>query len=482
MQPKRSSILAGIALVACSSLACGTDLPESKPDLLLGVAQEDSAGVPTLELSHTLREVARGDVIAQEIAPELVVGDQVDDEDVWFGGFSDLSTAHDDGGFTAVDHLQNQLLVFGASGELERRVGREGDGPGEFRRPWMIANVGGHWVVRQNSESPAFTVFDSLWNIRTTVPAQPEGDWSQPMFRRPDIRMGGFQMGPEDVSRRLQPFGDSSFVHMLQVNEATQWDYSNPVEFEALPTYLIRYSLDGIVLDTLAVMAGPPTRVDEVWAGRTIFYSQPLFSGRPVWATGRDWYAIGHGDSTQVAIYDLEGQPLLKLALPKRRRAVSLEDRQSAANWMTAATLNNTPSSMQRAIRDGPRRQMEVQEFLATDTPFADSIPHVTALYGAGPCLFLSGFDSGDWADGTALSLVVVDVHRREVLTVIRIRPPTDGALPEFPDLSEHGSRVVHLSKRFLFTARLTREGSLAVERFRLPIECDGGVGAAEVR
>ena len=51
---------------------------------------------------------------------------------------------------------------------------------------------------------------------------------------------------------------------MLQANELAEMDFSDPIEFhDGIPTYLIRYDLDGQVLDTLATLEGPPSFVRE---------------------------------------------------------------------------------------------------------------------------------------------------------------------------------------------------------------------------
>lgn len=58
----------------------------------------------------------------------------MDDEAVIFGVVTDI-TADDAGNLYLLDTQLNEVMVFSADGEYLRSIGREGEGPGEFRRP-----------------------------------------------------------------------------------------------------------------------------------------------------------------------------------------------------------------------------------------------------------------------------------------------------------------------------------------------------------
>lgn len=463
----------GLAVLILAS-ACGSGPEAGIPKEELSATRLDSADIRILSLSHTLAEVADGATRADTVAPDLLVGAAEGDEGVWFGSVADV-TSLGGGSFAVLDHMQSQIVLIDSVGRSSATLGREGEGPGEFRWPWALATVGSALVVRQVSPIRAFTIFNPDGTIRGTGPANPEGDWGNPMFRQPDVRIRGFQMGPEDVTRRLLPFDTGSFVHLLQADEYAEMDFEDPLEFEVSPTFLIRYDLDGRLIDTLATLSGPPTLVQEIWRGQTIFYTQPVFSARPIWATGDGWYAISHGDSTEVVVRTTAGRQMLRIRYPARRRAVSDEDRRTFANWGIVSTFNDSPSSVENARQRGAAVLAQLQDWWSTAWRFADSIPTVTAAYGAGKCLFLSGYRPADWFDGTSLTWVVIDVEEGRVLSTLRLRPPEEGSLPRdrmFAKYVEQGAAVRDFDGEFAFTFRRMSDDVPAVERFPLGLPC----------
>lgn len=54
----------------------------------------------------------------------------------------------DDGNLFVLDQGHKSVLVFGPDGSLIQTIGREGEGPGEFRRPWQVGLIGDTlWVI-----------------------------------------------------------------------------------------------------------------------------------------------------------------------------------------------------------------------------------------------------------------------------------------------------------------------------------------------
>src|SRR5690606_22067860 len=99
--------------------------------------------------------------------------------------------------------------------------------------------------------------------------------------------------------------------------------------------------LDARVRDTLVVLAGAPTlRSEQDVAApatgatlRQTMWKQPLFSGRPVWAAGRGWLALGHGDSSHVVVRSLAGDTLVLVRWPGARSPIGDADRTDGALW-----------------------------------------------------------------------------------------------------------------------------------------------------
>lgn len=328
--------------------------------------------------------------------------------------------------------------------------------------------------MRQNEPTRAFTVFRADGAVVATGPAEPKGDWHRPMYRHPLLGLLGFQMGPEDVSRRLLPFGDSAFLHVLQENEFAPPDWSSPTEYDAIPTYVIRYGLDARMRDTLAVLPGPPTLVEEVWAGRTIIYSQPLWSGGPVLATGQDWYALGHGDSSHVVVRSSAGDTLLIVRWPDSRRAVLAEERVHAAKWSLSADFLRGIASRELANAEPHLVELEIDNRANNTMQFADTMATIAAAYGIGRCLFLSGINPRDWQDGTSLTWVVIDVADGAFTHVIRLVPPEDAVSSEFEATAERGIAVRSFDTRHAFGSYRNSDGLSLVVRYPLPVDCSG--------
>lgn len=295
-----------------------------------------------------------------------------------------------------------------------------------------------------------------------------------------DLRLTGpgGRQGPKDVTRRLAPFGDSGFVHMLQVNERDYERTPAPFSWSAPPAYLIRYGLDAEPRDTLAVMAGAPTlRYQATGLARTTGqqishprWTQPLFSGRPVWATGDGWLALGHGDSSHVVVRKFRGDTLMIVRWAPDRVPVSLEDRREASTWVIVHRVLN--SSRVREFLDNESAQgfsqgvdFDIEHYHS----FAEFAPTVAAAYGVGHCLFLAGFSPTDWADGTALTWVVVDVGRGSLEAVLRLSPPGFVLEGKRLNVERIGAAVRAFGPQFAYTTSRRNDGVFLVDRYPVP-------------
>ena len=81
-----------------------------------------------------------------------------DDEDYLFGVLSEFTT-DESGNIYVLDSQLNEVLVFSSTGEYLRSIGREGEGPGEFRRPSdMFLTPGGDVAVLQRMPGKIVTM------------------------------------------------------------------------------------------------------------------------------------------------------------------------------------------------------------------------------------------------------------------------------------------------------------------------------------
>ena len=103
-----------------------------------------AATLPTTLLAADWKgEIAVRDGVTHVVNPESPVEEMTvtlkelwrvggDDEEILFGVISQL-LHDDDGNVYALDSQLSEIRVFSASGQLLRSIGREGEGPGEFR-------------------------------------------------------------------------------------------------------------------------------------------------------------------------------------------------------------------------------------------------------------------------------------------------------------------------------------------------------------
>jgi len=454
----------GAAQLIVAALASGGCEAESTRAPGLEAEVRDSANVRIMKLSHTLTQVASGEVSSLRLQEDLRLGEG----EIWFGAVADIA-ALPGGRFAVFDRMEKHIDVFDSQGRRTARYGREGEGPGEYRLPWALASVGEALVAWQAAIASAFTVLGADGRVLATGPRSAKGDWARPAYRFPMLDLEGTQRGPEDVTRRLAPYGDSAFVVQLQVDEQMQIDPRAPVDFPSPPVYLIRYGMDARIRDTIAVLTGPPTLFAKHVPNVLPFYEQPLFSGRPVWATGSDWIATGHGDSAQVVVQKFSGDTTVIIRWPDRRREVSDAEKIDAAKWRIAVRVLNssyTRKYFERASADN--REWGVREEAFRLIRFAQSAPTLTAAYGVADCLFLSGYAPSDWGDGTSLTWVAVNVERASLEAVIRIPPPRDTLV-----LGRRGAAVRAFDERFVYSSHRNGDGVFIIQRYRLPtIDC----------
>lgn len=458
VNPIATTVLAmALVISACTNATP----PETEP---LRLTARDSADVQILEFSHTLREVARGQVEAVRLAPELSVGG--DDDSI--GMLVDVTSLRD-GRFAVLDRMERRIIIYDSLGTVLTRFGREGRGPGEYMAPYAIATThDGRLVVWQSDPSLTFTVLDPEDGaVLATGPHQVQGDWGRPFFRHPLISPYGRQQGPEDVSRRLGAYGADGFLHQLQEDEQEFALSNTTLEGGILKTFLIHYDRSARVVDTVAVIAGSPTRELRRLGEGFIAFGEPLFAGRPVWAAGDDWIAIGHGDSTSMVIRGLDGGILARLHFPARREPVGEEDRLEAARWGMAIRFIDHSTS--REMAEGLSRR-KLREAAAYDAEhflfFADVMPTVSAAYAYGQCLFLAGPSATDWADGTALTWIAVNVAQGTVEGVLRLDPPRESVLPR---LERKGTAVRDFDDRWAYVIHRDEDGLSYAQRYRLP-------------
>lgn len=402
-------------------------------------------------LSHPVNVIAGGGVQASEARQTLRLGHPERE----FAHIADVAELPD-GRFAVLDRRERRVWIYDVTGSLVRSFGREGDGPGEFRNPLALTYADSVIVVWQGGSINAFTMFKEDGTLISTMPRLVEGDWDAHAFRSPHLDNDDFQQGPEDITRRLGAWPSGGFLHQLQPPERRGQEGT-------VPSHLIHYSLEAGVTDTTATLVAAvgrpdPTIPSYISAQRTI----PLYSGRPLWASGDGWFATAQGDSPRIDIWTQGGEHAYAIRWRPASLPVTDDNRMEFAELAVEAALEED-AEFERMWRwlPPPIKRSHLRTYLERNTHwFADAFAEVAAVYGVGRCLFVAGYRADDYLDGTARTLLAVDVQARRVAGIVHV-PRTSARIREI------GEESIYVSDR-------NDQGVWQLERFAHGIACRG--------
>lgn len=262
-----SKVLARTVLYTAVLLsACASEVPMSF------VTQRDSAGIAIVESTAP----AWGDSDAWTIDPEPVL-------DLSRSGSGPRhqfyrvgdATRFGDGSIAVTDRGSHEVRFFSPTGEFVRAVGRDGEGPGEFRGLTSIDRYRGDSLV----------AFDIALERATVFPVA-GGEPRVVRFALPFVL-------------HVSPLENGSLVGMLA------WPSVEIAEGEPglirHPVPVVRFSASGDVIDTLVMSAGH----EEVRiAGEYGFSSaRPLFAKQSHVTTAGASIYLGSADSMQYEVY-----------------------------------------------------------------------------------------------------------------------------------------------------------------------------------
>ena len=242
--------------------------------------------------------------------------------------FEFITTAkvRDDGSVLVADANGGQVYILNADGTVRHRVGREGEGPGEYT--WLDGAVwgGGDTVVVQ-SAGGRLTTFDGpeLVSARRV-------DWG--------FRWNG-NVSMQIADRR--PDGSTIYVQGgTSPRGAGEW----------MPSAVLRMSADLETVDTL--------RIHDGWFDARLDDRNPLRRWGGAWPTASG-FVVARNDVPEVTWYDAEGSPV-RIArwdhAPREMTERAIDDYARAqvergSRELTDEALNRMIAD-QRAAVDGP--------------------------------------------------------------------------------------------------------------------------------
>lgn len=287
----RAAVLSLLVLGGCDS---GTRIAS--------LTVRDSAGIRIVENPAP----ADGGECALSSAPDLDIGVVEGPPELQLFRVADAATLSD-GRVAIVNRGSGEVRLFGPDGSFDRAIGREGDGPSEFRNParvWVLAGdtlvVGEDRPVRLSRFAP-----DGRFIGVARV---------EPPYLNPPVTMALLDDGSAVIAQHCC------------------FDYGAEWEWFSRQLHVLRHGRSGTVRDTLFVLPwGQHAQFnDELgMAGRQLF--TPLSA---VWAAG-ERIVVGRAERRELELYEATsaGMPAMLVRWVGRDRTVTDEDIAAYREW-----------------------------------------------------------------------------------------------------------------------------------------------------
>jgi hypothetical protein len=397
---------------------------------------------------------------AEPIRPEIVENLALPAE-VSEGHIADISALPD--GRVALLLRDLREVVVLRDGLVERRFGRRGSGPGEFRSPMALVATDSGFAVLDTDAIELFGI-DGISLGRARLPWIP--DWSLQMFRKPNVfHRAPYQSGPEDVSRRITRFGSDYILFGGERGVSALPPLTGREEYLSLS--VLRLSAQTLSVDSLGAVRGPERSLAMVMVtdsrGQPMTnieqpVSEPLFGARPLVAGTSRWLAIFDPARGRIDVTTLTGGRRRILAWPDVHVLLTDSVRVKAEEWQIRDLIAGAPNEADARLWERNARRATFAEKLRASQAVAmsDTLAPVAAMFASGRCLWLVGTDLRDFSDGTGHWGIAVDVETGETQGPFR--------------LATRESELKDVGFGFAYATRRTEDGEFIVERTPLPV------------
>ncbi|MYA64083.1 MAG: hypothetical protein F4Y21_05475 [Gemmatimonadetes bacterium] len=308
---------------------CG-DQPAPAPRI-----EVDSAGVRIV----TIDPLASDAVCTLSEEPTFYIGDSEESDEQWFTRV--LGTVRlSDGSFAVADDYTMQVRIFDGSGAHVRSMGWEGEGPGEFKRLWLMWRLPGDTLWVGDYRPWRYQVYTAAGEWVRTVTMDPV--YPNPPRGGGGVLANGLSINVRQMSARPQDFSTPD---------------RNQVEAHAP---------DGKLIGVLATVRG--RTFGQVDDGTLNYYLSPWYDSSPtIDAEGRT-IVTANGRDPEVRVLDDEMHLRLILRWDDPGANVTSADIQAARE-----------AERRRALEDGEISQFE-EANLSPKRPAADVFPTVSSV------------------------------------------------------------------------------------------------------
>ena len=333
-------------MIRCTAVSSGTwsAAVAAAVTLILGTGCDDQPADPRIEIDSAGVRIVTIDPLASDAAcsvseePTFYVGDSEESDEQWFTrvlGAVLLS----DGSVAVADDYTMQVRIFDKSGAYIRSMGREGEGPGEFKRLWYLWRLPGDTLWVGDYRPWRYQVYASTgeW-IRTVT--------MDPVYPNP-TRAGGVLANGVSINSR-----DES---------ARPRDFSAPDK-----RHVEAHGPDGKLIGILATLPG--RTFGQVDDGTLNYYLSPWYDSNPtIDAEGRT-IVTANGRDPEVRVLDDDMRLRLIIRWDDPGRKVTSADIQAARE-----------AERRRALENGEISQFE-EANLSPKRPAADVFPAVSSV------------------------------------------------------------------------------------------------------
>lgn len=336
------------ALTALAGMACASDTPGREAGS--GFTTRDSLGVEIVESHEPVWAPGEGWRVSDEPLFVIRASDGSEENILLDPASVDVDTR---GRIIVADGYQagwDEVLVFDSTGSLERRMGGEGRGPGEFGQLWWAEAYRGDSIVAFDMSGDRLSIFG------------PEGRFAR-MVRQPSLPMPERERGVGVFTAGVEAaFGDGHFLAypfgLLDVSEGP-----GPAWFRH---ELLRLSPDGEAFDSL----GSFEIYEQHWDGTR--QSQRWFGAQAVHAVGEDFFWFGRGDRYELRRYDAGGSLTRILRRAWEPRPVTDELKGLAEEWYLDLVGSSPEASDE--ILERVRQSFASASFAETLPPYSNAI------------------------------------------------------------------------------------------------------------